>query len=54
MICFVASSGTQPTAGGSAAPFAIIRPDSDDEDRVRSLAESVGEGHLEFSGLSSM
>lgn len=52
MICFVASSGTQPTEGGRHPAAVAGRVESEDEEDDRSFAERVGEGHLEFSGLS--
>ena len=52
MICLVASSGTQPTEGGRQPAVVAGRVESDDDEDDLSLAESVGEGHLEFSGLS--
>jgi len=52
MTCFVISSGTLPTEGGRILEV-LGRVASEDDDPQRSMAERVGEGHLEVSGLPS-
>lgn len=51
MICFVDSSGIQPTVGGRQGALAG-RVESDEHEDDLSLAERVGDGQREFSGLS--